>query len=151
MRTPRVRLWPGGTLCDRATTSMRVSVSKARWRVQPCGPYAVRVMTDGSEKRQFRRVRIPLLVQYWTSPLEEFKTDYASDISEGGIFLSEVGPLPNGTMLFLQFVTRDGMHLVSAEARVVRRTAEGNGMQFVKLDQADLTVLKELLAKVPAR
>ena len=106
-------------------------------------------MSDGSEKRKFPRVRIPLLVQYRTSPLEEFKTDYASDISEGGIFLSEATPaLQPGTVLFMQFVTRDGMHLVSLEASVVRRTQDGGqGMRFVKLDPDDLTVLKELVAK----
>jgi c-di-GMP-binding flagellar brake protein YcgR len=107
-------------------------------------------MSDGSEKRQFPRVRIPMLVQYRTSPLEEFKTDYASDISEGGIFLSETNPpVPTGATLFMQFVTRDGMHMVSLEATVVRRTTEGGqGMRFVKLDNADLAVLKDLVAKV---
>ena len=94
-----------------------------------------------------------MLVQYRSSHLEPFKTDYASDISEGGILLSEATPpLDPGTTLYMQFVTRDGMHLVSVEASVVRRAADGGqGMRFVKLESADLAVLQELVTKETAR
>jgi uncharacterized protein (TIGR02266 family) len=104
---------------------------------------------DGSNKRKHPRVRIPLLVQYRTSPLEPFHTDYASDISEGGIYLTAHHPVATGTTLFLQFVTRDGMHLISAEAKVVHaRPDGGQGMQFVKLDQADHQALQALIDRV---
>ncbi len=104
---------------------------------------------DPSNKRRFPRVRIPMLVQYRTSPLEPFQTDYASDISEGGIFLSNHHPMAPGTVMFLQFVTRDGMHLISAEARVVHGHGEGGqGMQFVKLDPADHNALHALVERV---
>lgn len=105
--------------------------------------------SDPSNKRRFPRVRIPLLVQYRTSPLEPFQTDYASDISEGGIFLSSHHVMPAGTILFLQFMTRDGMHLISAEAKVVHGSSDaGAGMQFVKLDPADHAALHGLVERV---
>jgi hypothetical protein len=89
-----------------------------------------------------------LLVQYRASPLEEFNTEYASDISETGVFLANADPFPEGTTLSLQFLTRDGMHLVSAQARVVRTVpGAGQGIQFVTLDPRDHAVLQDLVRK----
>ena len=99
------------------------------------------------DKRRHPRVRMPLLVQYRTSALQAFKTDYASDISEGGVFLSTAELLPEGTVVFLQFVTRDGMHLISAQARVVRTAEGGQGVQFVRLDAADLSRVQALVER----
>ena len=105
---------------------------------------------NDSNRRRHPRVKIPLLVQYRVSPLEEFRTDYATDVSQGGIFLSSELKLPAGTVLQVQFLTRDHMHLVAAEARVVRAVDGGAGVAFIKLDPADHAVLEESLARAMA-
>ncbi|MEW5848400.1 MAG: PilZ domain-containing protein [Myxococcota bacterium] len=102
-----------------------------------------------SDKRRFKRVRIPLLVQYRFSPLGEFRTDYAVNVSEGGLFISNAEAVPEGSVVFLQFLTREGMHLISGEGRVVRNGRDGGqGVQFIRLDPADLERLHELIDRV---
>ena len=108
-------------------------------------------MSPPSNTRRHPRVKTPILVQYRTSPLEEFKTDYACNISEGGILLSNVTTLAEGTVVFLQFVTRDGMELVSAQARVVRSGEDGQGVQFVRLEPADLRAVQQLVERMLQR
>lgn len=101
------------------------------------------------ETRKHPRVRIPLLVQYRFSPLDPFNTDYASDISESGIFITHAEPKPPGTPVFLQFVTRDGFHLVSAEGKVVRNApGGGQGVHFIRLEPQDLDRLQELVQRL---
>jgi hypothetical protein len=100
-----------------------------------------------NNRRRHDRVKMPLLVQYRTNPLEEFRTDYAADVSEGGIFLQNPVPLPEGTVLQVQFLTRANVRLVSVEARVVRTVPkEGQGVAFIRLDPEDQAALVAALA-----
>ena len=63
---------------------------------------------------------IPLLVQYRFGALEEFRTDYALNVSVSGMFISTSEVRPVGTRVFVQLTTRDGAHFLQGEGRVVR-------------------------------
>ena len=113
------------------------------------GVHAPAVSHD--DRRKHPRVRVPLLVQYLFSPLGELRTDYASDLSEGGIFINNPEPVLPGTPIQLQFLTREGLELVNAEGRVVRTANGGQGVQFVRLLPDDLRRLTELITRVQER
>jgi c-di-GMP-binding flagellar brake protein YcgR len=108
-----------------------------------------RVMQE--ERRKHRRVRVPLLVQYRFSPLAELRTDYATDVSEGGIFIATSEPVLPGTPVQLQFFTREDLELINAEGRVTRSTPEGQGVQFARVAPEDVPRLAAFIARVRER
>jgi c-di-GMP-binding flagellar brake protein YcgR len=111
-------------------------------------------MSGTESNRRHPRAKIPLLVQYRFSPVESYCTDYTADVSCGGMFIYGEQARPVGTMLFIQFVTRDGSRILRGRGRIVRVAATegpngrcGQAVEFVDFDPEDLRFLEDIVAK----
>jgi len=109
-------------------------------------------VTEQGADRRYPRARVPLLVQYRFSPLEEYQTDYSADVSRGGMFIYADQPHPVGTLLFIQFITRDGARIIRGQGRIVRAAAaegpearSGQAVEFLDFDEDDARFLEELV------
>lgn len=107
------------------------------------------------ERRRHPRVKLDLLVQFRLQSYEQFLTDYASDLSIGGMFLRTPEPKPEGTLLYFQFTTKDDGALIEGLGRVVRVTrggdATGMGIEFVNVEEPSLTRIREIVEQRVAR
>src|SRR5688572_5299100 len=111
-------------------------------------------MTDdkrNGEKRRHPRVDIPLLVQYRFGALDEFRTDYAVNVSRSGLFIATTEVRPVGTRVFVQLTTRDGKHFLQGEGRVVRNADGGYAIELVGFDADAHAVLDALVAEALLR
>jgi hypothetical protein len=90
-------------------------------------------------------VDIPLLVQYRFGALEDFRTDYAVNVSRSGMFIETKETRPAGTRVFVQLTTRDGQHLLQGEGRVVRTADGGYAIELVGFEEAAQRVLDDLV------
>lgn len=111
-------------------------------------------MSGQQSQRRFPRVRVPLLVQYRFSPVEDYQTDYLADLSRNGMFICADQPRPAGSVLSIQFVTRDGSRIIRGQGRIVRSevatTADGRtgqAVEFVDFDADDLKFLDALVQR----
>jgi hypothetical protein len=110
-----------------------------------------RVTEDGANRRRHPRVDVALLVQYRFGALEEFRTDYALNVSRTGLFISTSEVRPPGTRVFVQLTTRDGKHLLQGEGRVVRNVDGGYAIELVGFDGAAQAILDDLVREALAR
>jgi hypothetical protein len=89
-------------------------------------------MNDGGQnRRRFRRIEVPLLVQIRYSAVEAPRTVYALNVSEGGVFLDIDDNKPLGTRVFIQITSPDGIRILRSEGRVVRKVDGGVGVELV--------------------
>jgi molecular chaperone DnaK len=92
-----------------------------------------------SDRRRFTRVPLDLLIQYRFESFDAFMSEYAADVSVGGMFVRTRDPRPIGTMIYLQFTLKDGIRLIEALGKVVRVVSGGDepgmGIEFVNLDE----------------
>ncbi len=107
-------------------------------------------MSESSEhlsanKRRHPRVNVALLVQYRFGALEDFRTDYALNLSRSGLFIETDEVRPLGTRVFVQLSTRDGNHLLQGEGRVVRNVDGGYAIELVGFDAQAQLVLDGLV------
>lgn len=102
-------------------------------------------------RRRHPRVDVPLLVQYRFGALDEFRTDYALNVSVSGLFIATPEVRPPGTRVFVQLTTRDGAHLLQGEGRVVRADDGGYAIELVGFDAEARAVLDELVKEALAR
>ena len=108
-------------------------------------------MSDGADKRRYPRVTLDLLVQYRVDTFEDFLSEYAANISTGGMFIETEEPRPVGTQLYFQFHLRDGTRLIEGLGEVVRVNPPesdypGMGLTFNNLD-ADSRELIEAIVQ----
>lgn len=95
----------------------------------------------GVERRRYPRVPLNLLIQYRFDTFEDFISEYASDISEGGMFIRTDESREEGTMIYLQFALKDGTKLIEGLGRVVRvnpaggDNPQGIGVEFLNFDE----------------
>ncbi len=102
----------------------------------------MRAMADeegNANQRRSRRVELNLLVQYRFDTFDDFMSEYAADISEGGMFIETDEPRAVGEMIYLQFALRDGTRLIEGLGRVAWSSAAGSvrpgmGIEFVNMD-----------------
>lgn len=104
----------------------------------------------GSERRKYARVDLNLLIQYRFDSLDEFLVEYASNISEGGIFLRTDAPRNMGSMVYLQFALRDGTTLIEGLGKVVHVNPAGSaepglGIEFVSLDEDSKEMIRAIV------
>ncbi|MFO0727663.1 MAG: PilZ domain-containing protein [Myxococcota bacterium] len=105
----------------------------------------------GSERRKYPRVDLNLLIQYRFDSFDDFLVEYASNISEGGIFLRTNAERPHGSMIYLQFALRDGTTLIEGLGKIVHvnppDSAEpGLGIEFVSLDEESKDMIRAIVA-----
>lgn len=104
-------------------------------------------MTDDphANKRKHTRVDVPLLVQYRFGALEELRTEYALNVSVGGMFISTQERRPPGTRVFVQLTTRDGAHFLQGEGKVIRSSDGGYAIELLGFDAEAQAVLQSLV------
>ncbi len=86
---------------------------------------------DGHNRRRYRRIETPLLVQIRYTATEPPRTVYALNVSEGGLFLDVDDQKPVGSRVFVQITSPDGIRILRSEGRVVRKVSGGTGVELV--------------------
>lgn len=86
-----------------------------------------------AERRRHPRMRTNLLVQLLSAG-GEYRVDYATDLSQGGLFIRTDHPLPVGERFSLQLPTGGDGTMVEARCRVARVSAEGMGAEFLSFE-----------------
>jgi hypothetical protein len=99
---------------------------------------------DGANRRRFRRIEVPLLVQIRYSAVDPPRTVYALNVSEGGVFLDIDDNKPLGTRVFIQITSPDGIRILRSEGKVVRKAGGGTGVELV-LEGALRDEMREIL------
>ena len=106
---------------------------------------------QGVERRRYPRVPLNLLIQYRFDTFEEFMSEYASDISEGGMFIRTDEFREEGSMVYLQFALKDGTTLIEGLGRVVRvnpaegANTQGIGVEFVNFDEDSRSLIQAII------
>lgn len=103
------------------------------------------------QKRRHPRVDVPLLVQYRFGALEELRTEYALNVSVGGMFIATEEKKPPGTRVFVQLTTRDGAHFLQGEGKVVRSSDGGYAIELLGFDAEAQAVLARLVDEARAK
>jgi type IV pilus assembly protein PilZ len=107
----------------------------------------------GVERRKYPRVPLSLLIQYRFDTLEDFLSEYSTDISIGGMFIRTDKPKDEGTLVYLQFYLRDGAKLIEGLGRVVRvnplddQAAVGMGIEFVNFDEESMELIRQIVER----
>jgi len=110
----------------------------------------------GAERRKYPRVPLSLLIQYRFDTLEDFLSEYSTNISIGGMFIRTDKPKDEGTLVYLQFYLRDGAKLIEGLGRVVRvnpadtagdQSASGMGIEFVNFDEESMELIRQIVER----
>jgi uncharacterized protein (TIGR02266 family) len=111
-------------------------------------------MNDKPGRRQADRVA----VNREFATIEEFITEYVSDISRTGVFIRSDDPLPVGTKVDLRFTvidedfeTIEGIGEVTRVVAPGGEEAPGMGVVFVELTRASQSLVDRLLTRRGAR
>lgn len=105
---------------------------------------------DPANRRRHPRVELDLLVQFRSDTFEEFLVEYATNISEGGMFVRTTTPRPHGTTLYFQFVLRDGRTLIEGLAKVVHvnppeSSDPGMGLELITIDEESRALMRAVI------
>jgi uncharacterized protein (TIGR02266 family) len=108
------------------------------------------MIAKGADRRTTVRVPLNLLVQYRNDSADALFCEYALDISEGGIFIRSDNPQDSGSMLYLQFVLKNGIRLIEGLGKVAHISPFGSkirgmGIQFVNLDENSRDTIRLLV------
>ncbi len=111
-------------------------------------------MSDGAENRQNKRKAVGLLVKLGHQGIDDFVAKYATNLSEGGMFVRSKNPLAVGTVLSFKVEIANGQRVMQGTAKVkwVRAAAKshaepsGMGLEFIKLDDASEQVVHRMMA-----
>jgi uncharacterized protein (TIGR02266 family) len=110
-------------------------------------------MTD-SQERARRRQAERVVVNHEFRSIEEFITEYVSDISRTGVFIRSDDPLPRGTKVDLKFTVIDvDFETIEGVGEVTRTVAPGTsevpgmGVVFIELTKASQGLLERLLLR----
>ena len=87
-----------------------------------------------------------LLVQHQANITAPQQVDYATDLSQGGLFIHTSLPAEPGATLQVQFAPQKDARLVSAFCRVRRITPTGMGAEFIQMDAESQRLLRCVLA-----
>jgi type IV pilus assembly protein PilZ len=112
-------------------------------------------MTDaGADKRRSERLYHELPVAYRS--VGSFLTDWATNISQGGLFINTRKPLPVGTAVRLIIQLPGAAFPFDMEGRVTRvaewdnrsNVAPGMAVEFTDLDRAKRAVIEEFVGRL---
>ena len=80
--------------------------------------------------------------------IEEFVSEYASNISLTGCFIRSHKPLPRGTLVELHFTVLDSnLAIIEGQGEVVRTTSDGMGIRFTDLTDTSREQIRDFLAQ----
>ena len=99
-------------------------------------------------KRVHERVPFAILVQYRFGPDDDFTCEYAEDLSAGGLFIRTHEVRSTGTMVYVQFVLKNGSRLIEGLGRVANVGAPerpGLGIEFVSIDDESKAMLDAIV------
>ena len=109
------------------------------------------------ERRRFLRAPLSLLIQYRFDTLEDFLSEYSTDISLGGMFIRTEDPKDEGSLIYLQFYLRDGAKLIEGLGRVVwvnppgsdpaEDQPSGMGIEFVNFDEDSMQLIHQIVER----
>lgn len=101
-----------------------------------------------------RRKAERVLVNHEFRSIEEFITEYVSDISRTGVFIRTDDPLPPGTKVDLRFTVIDeDFEVIEGVGEVIRVVAAGGsgvpgmGVAFVELTAASKNLVERVLKR----
>ena len=106
--------------------------------------------TKDADRRQNPRVSLSQLIQYRFDTLEDFLSEYSTDISMGGMFIRTSTPKDEGTLVYLQFYLRDGAKLIEGLGRVVRVNSNqpaGMGIEFINFDEESMELIRQIVER----
>jgi len=111
----------------------------------PSGDQLAASESDEQERRRHRRVSVNEEFEC----IEDYISEYVTDMSKGGVFIRSKNPLPVGTFVTLNFtVIVDDFETIEGEGEVIRvdMSSEnmGMGIAFRKLTQES----KELVDRI---
>lgn len=111
-------------------------------------------MSDGPYAHQRKHPRTPLalLVQYRFNSFEDFLSEYAVNLSPGGMFIRTDAPAELGSMISMLFSLKDGSKLIEGMGRVVRviptgaaaDQVPGMGVEFVDFDEESSALIRQI-------
>ena len=106
--------------------------------------------SEGTKRRQAERVA----VNHEFKTIEEFITEYVSDISRTGVFIRSDDPLPRGTKVDLKFTVIDqDFETIEGVGEVTRVVAPGGadapgmGVVFIELTRGSERLLERLILR----
>ncbi|MBK6689788.1 MAG: PilZ domain-containing protein [Deltaproteobacteria bacterium] len=111
-------------------------------------------MSESSkDRRRFPRVPLNLLIQYRFDTFEDFISEYASDLSEGGMFIKnddDDDTHEEGQLVYLQFTLKDGTRLIEGLGKIVRindqRSGDpGLGIEFLNFDEDSKALIEAIV------
>ena len=117
-------------------------------------------MSDARDPDELLRRRDDrLVVNHEFESIEEFITEYVSNISKSGVFIRTDEPLPIGTRVDLRFtVIVDDFETIEGEGEVVRvvepesGAPAGMGVVFTRLGPTSTALISRLLTRtIPPR
>ncbi|MDP2269087.1 MAG: TIGR02266 family protein [Archangium sp.] len=102
--------------------------------------------------RSTQRKLVGLLVKLAHKGVDEFASKYATNLSDGGMFIRTREPKPQGTELSFKVEIADGQRVLQGVAIVRWTRAEGDpngppgmGLEFLKLDPASRALVDRML------
>ncbi len=99
------------------------------------------------ERRRHPRVPVRLQVKRRTTVHPPEQVEYATDLSEGGLFIrTRHNDIKPGSTLDVAFAPTGHTREVQARGRVVRVTSEGLAIEFIELDPDSRLLLSYALA-----
>jgi type IV pilus assembly protein PilZ len=111
---------------------------------------------NDTDRRRYARVPLSLLIQYRFDTLEDFLSEYSTNISMGGMFIRTDKPKDEGTLVYLQFYLRDGAKLIEGLGRVVRVNSPdpsdsgitvGMGIEFINFDEESMELIRQIVER----
>jgi len=106
------------------------------------------------ERRRYPRAPLSLLIQYRFNTLEDFLSEYSTNISIGGMYIRTKDPKDKGSLIYLQFYLKDGAKLIEGLGRVVRVDPPeagdpgqyaGMGVEFVNFDENSMELVRQIV------
>ncbi len=112
-------------------------------------------MADKNNKRIKERIPLREEVKLFVKDMENFLTEYADNISQGGMFIKSSNPLPIGTQFDLELSIGSEDQKIKAIGEVVwtkefsseSDRPSGMGVRFIKIQAESKKMIRDLIEK----